>query len=148
MKMHHKSERNNSNLEGRKEMVYLTTHSTHFIYGYMASDIWSDSILEYWEVTYYVITETDRQTDRQTDSQLTWSSTRARRSSRWEEHSRWMVARSRDGSRMQSASTLEFSGTFYNTKQANVLFNDTRNTFYIYSYMALDIWQRTRKCFI
>ena len=23
---------------GRKEMFYLTTHSTHFIYGYMASD--------------------------------------------------------------------------------------------------------------
>ena len=29
-----------SDLEGRKEMFYLTTHSTHFIYGYMASDIW------------------------------------------------------------------------------------------------------------
>ena len=29
-----------SELEGRKEMFYLTTHSTHFIYGYMASDIW------------------------------------------------------------------------------------------------------------
>ena len=27
-------------LEGRKEMFYLTTHSTHFIYGYLASDIW------------------------------------------------------------------------------------------------------------
>ena len=26
--------------EGRKEMLYLTTHSTHFIYGYIASDIW------------------------------------------------------------------------------------------------------------
>ena len=26
-------------MEG-KEMFYLTTHSTHFIYGYMASDIW------------------------------------------------------------------------------------------------------------
>ena len=26
--------------EGRKEMFYLTTLSTHFIYGYMASDIW------------------------------------------------------------------------------------------------------------
>ena len=26
--------------EGRKEMCYLTTHSTHFIYSYMASDIW------------------------------------------------------------------------------------------------------------
>ena len=26
--------------ERKKEMFYLTTHSTHFIYGYMASDIW------------------------------------------------------------------------------------------------------------
>ena len=26
--------------EGRKQMFYLMTHSTHFIYGYMASDIW------------------------------------------------------------------------------------------------------------
>ena len=26
--------------DGSKEMLYLTTHSTHFIYGYMASDIW------------------------------------------------------------------------------------------------------------
>ena len=26
--------------EGRKEMFYLTTHSTHFIYSYMASNIW------------------------------------------------------------------------------------------------------------
>ena len=25
-------------------MVYLTTHSTHFIYGYMASDIWTIQI--------------------------------------------------------------------------------------------------------
>ena len=25
---------------GRKEMFYLMTHSTHFIYGYMALDIW------------------------------------------------------------------------------------------------------------
>ena len=29
-----------SNQQGRKEMFYLTTLSTHFIYGYMASDIW------------------------------------------------------------------------------------------------------------
>ena len=27
-----------------KEMFYLTTHSTHFIYGYMASDIWLRTI--------------------------------------------------------------------------------------------------------
>ena len=31
-------------VEGRKEMFYLTTHSTHFIYGYMASDIWKRTI--------------------------------------------------------------------------------------------------------
>ena len=28
-----------------REMLYLTTHSTHFIYGYMASDIWLMTIL-------------------------------------------------------------------------------------------------------
>ena len=27
-------------VNGRMEMLYLTTHSTHFIYSYMASDIW------------------------------------------------------------------------------------------------------------
>ena len=31
--------------ERRKEMFYLTMHSTHFIYGYMASDIWLRTIL-------------------------------------------------------------------------------------------------------
>ena len=30
--------------EGRKDVFYLTTHSTHFIYGYMASDIWLRTI--------------------------------------------------------------------------------------------------------
>ena len=28
----------------RKEVFYLTTHSTHFIYGYMVSDIWLKTI--------------------------------------------------------------------------------------------------------
>ena len=31
--------------KGEREMFYLTTHSTHFIYGYMASDIWLTTIL-------------------------------------------------------------------------------------------------------
>ena len=30
---------------GEREMFYLTTHSTHFINGYMASDIWLRTIL-------------------------------------------------------------------------------------------------------
>ena len=32
-------------MEREREMFYLTTHSTHFIYGYMASDIWLRTIL-------------------------------------------------------------------------------------------------------
>ena len=31
--------------EREREMFYLTTHVTHFIYGYMASDIWLRTIL-------------------------------------------------------------------------------------------------------
>ena len=31
-------------MEREREMFYLTTHSTHFIYGYMASDIWLRTI--------------------------------------------------------------------------------------------------------
>ena len=32
------SEKGDKSMEGRKEMFYLTTHSTHFNYGYMASE--------------------------------------------------------------------------------------------------------------
>ena len=32
-------------MEREREMFYLTTHATHFIYGYMASDIWLRTIL-------------------------------------------------------------------------------------------------------
>ena len=36
---------NKNQREREREMFYLTTHSTHFIYGYMASDIWLRTIL-------------------------------------------------------------------------------------------------------
>ena len=32
-------------IEREREMFYLTTHSTHFIYGYIASDIWLRTIM-------------------------------------------------------------------------------------------------------
>ena len=32
-------------MEGKKKLFYLTTHSTHFSYGYMASDIWLRTFL-------------------------------------------------------------------------------------------------------
>ena len=34
-----------NNTGREREKFYLTTHSTHFIYGYMASDIWLRTIL-------------------------------------------------------------------------------------------------------
>ena len=37
--------RANVSRERERVMFYLTTHSTHFIYGYMASDIWLRTIL-------------------------------------------------------------------------------------------------------
>ena len=37
----HSDSKSGNPLEGRKEIVYLMTHSTHFrLYGYMVSDIW------------------------------------------------------------------------------------------------------------
>ena len=36
---------NNLSIEREREMFYLTTYSTHFIYGYMASGIWLRTIL-------------------------------------------------------------------------------------------------------
>ena len=37
--------KDHSDSKKEREMFYLTTHSTHFIYGYMASDIWLRTIL-------------------------------------------------------------------------------------------------------
>ena len=37
--------KDHSDSEREREKFYLTTHSTHFIYGYMASDIWLRTIL-------------------------------------------------------------------------------------------------------
>ena len=40
-----RSNSSSDNREREREVFYLTTHSTHFIYGYMASDIWLRTIL-------------------------------------------------------------------------------------------------------
>ena len=40
-----KQSRGNKRKKRKRGMFYLTTHSTHFIYGYMASDIWLRTIL-------------------------------------------------------------------------------------------------------
>ena len=46
LKEHRERERERERERDReREMFYLTTHSTHFIYGYMASDIWLRTIL-------------------------------------------------------------------------------------------------------
>ena len=43
--INNKTQPTNQQREREREMFYLTTHSTHFIYGYMASDIWLRTIL-------------------------------------------------------------------------------------------------------
>ena len=45
-----------SMLQKEEEMFSLTTHSTHFIYGYMASDIWLRTYMvsDIWLRTYMV----------------------------------------------------------------------------------------------
>ena len=40
-----KERRKDGKKEWMNEMFYLTTHSTHFIYGYVASDIWLRTIM-------------------------------------------------------------------------------------------------------
>ena len=42
---HMVKDHSDSEKEREREMFYLTMHSTHFIYGYMASDIWLRTIL-------------------------------------------------------------------------------------------------------
>ena len=42
---HSTQRQNEGRKEGRKEVFYLTMHSTHFIYAYMASDMWLRTIL-------------------------------------------------------------------------------------------------------
>ena len=41
--------------EREREMFYLTTHSTHFIYSYMASDIWLRTIGYSYQLTARVL---------------------------------------------------------------------------------------------
>ena len=41
----HSVEQGEYNEQREREMFYLTTHSTHFIYSHMASDIWLRTIL-------------------------------------------------------------------------------------------------------
>ena len=41
----HRTLKGNASTLVRNEVFYLMTHSTHFIYGYMASDIWLRTIL-------------------------------------------------------------------------------------------------------
>ena len=46
------SESESAAREREREMFYLTTHSTHFIYGYMASDIWLTAARERVEIIF------------------------------------------------------------------------------------------------
>ena len=46
-------------------MFYLTTHSTHFIYGYMASDVWECAGTDVWGRGGGVLTDQNSKTKRE-----------------------------------------------------------------------------------
>ena len=126
-------------------VFYLTTHSTHFIYGYMASDIWLRTILIVREKTRcrhicYSFRLAARvllyaSSHRQDNTYHSLCHTRLER-----EIAQWvhpMKDRSDDPSHHErtllprSYISLQAYGR---RKEGNVLFNDTFNTFYFLLY--------------
>ena len=90
--------------EREREMFYLTTHSTHFIYGYMASDIWLRTIL---------IVRKER------EREMFYLTT----------HSTHFIY-----GYMASDMVKDHSDSEKGERERNVLFNDALNTFYLRLY--------------
>ena len=133
-------------LEGRKEMFYLTTHSTHFIYSYMASDIWLRTILivrkethcryigySFW-LTARVLLYAPSQRQDSTYHSLCYTS-------------RGTLAEMRNSSMGRGLEEADFRGWELEDadlrrqdvrKEGNVLFNDALNTFYLQLYGVED----------
>ena len=121
-------DRINPEQQGRKEMFYLTTHSTHFICGYMASDIWLRTI------------------------QILRKETRCSHIG----YSYWLTARVHlyaPSHRQDStyyglcySSCGALTGTRNTEKQereTEMFYLTTHSTHFIYGYMVSDIWLRT-----
>ena len=109
-----------------REMFYLTTHSTHFIYGYMASVIWLRTIM---------IVRRER------DREMFYLTT----------HSTHFIY-----GYMASDIWLRTIMIVRRERERNVLFNDALNTFYLWLYgvrhMVKDHYDSEKgereKCFI
>ena len=110
-------------------MFYLTMHSTHFIYGYMASDVWLRTILIVrketccrhigysYRLTARVLLYAPSHRQDNTYHGLCYTS-------------RGALARYRNGFSRKHAIHCSYQGR----KEANVLFNDALNTFYLRLY--------------
>ena len=108
--------------EREREMFYLTTHSTRFIYGYMASDIWLRTIL--------ILRKETRCCHIGYSCRLTARVLLYAPSHRQDNtyHSLYYTSRGAlAGTRNSSASNKE-------GRKENVLFNDALNTFYLQLY--------------
>ena len=139
-------------------MFYLTTHSTHFIYGYMAWDIWLRTILIVRKETRYrhigysyrltarvlLYAPSHRQDNTYHGLYYTSRGTLAgtRNSSMGPPH---------EGSIRRPiapwANALPLSYVpLPSRKEVNVLFNDAHNTFYCVGQMVIGYWEsQTRK---
>ena len=138
--------------EGRKEMFYLTTHSTHFIYGYMASDIWLRTILIVREETCSfrlaarVLLYAPSHRQDSTYHGLCYTSRGAlaetRNSSMGPPH-RTMIERSYHGATSRSEIERDRERIIRLEREREMFYLTTHSTHFIYGYMASDIWLRT-----
>ena len=134
--------------KGRNEMFYLTTHSTHFIYGYMASDIWLKTTLIVrketrfrhigysFRLTARVILYAPSHRQDSTHHGLCYTSRGALAGTRY---SSMGPPRRIDPTTHHTMSERSYHGATSRSrwkKEGNVLFNDTLGTFTV-------IWRRT-----
>ena len=112
--------------EGRKEMFYLTTHSTHFIYGYMTLDIWyrkeGNVLFNDALNTFYLRLYDVRHMVQEGRKEMFYLTT----------HSTHFI---------YGYMTLDI----WYRKEGNVLFNDALNTFYLRLYDVRHMVQEGRK---
>ena len=119
--------------EWRKFMFYLTTHSTHFIYSYMASDIWVRTILIVRKETCCChIGYSLRLTARvllYAPSHSQWMKIHKQNNTNYLEAVGWSPQRDCWESYSGGSSGGDHSKA-EERKEGNVLFNNTLNTFY------------------
>ena len=138
-------------LYGRKERFYLTTHSTHFTYGYMASDMVKDhSDSEREREMFYLMTHSSHFIYGYMEGNVLFNNAL---------NTFYLRLYGRKEMFYLTTHSTHFTSVIW--KEGNVLFNDALNTFYLRLYGRKEMFYLTthsthfiygymegRKCFI